>query len=112
MTVSQLLCDAIRPIVPEIMPEPYDGDGATYCTYQITELPALFADGWPGTIRYHTYLHLYLPTGTNPIRLKARIAEALWAAGTTYPSIVDASDKEGQHFVFEFEIGGMPNGDI
>lgn len=112
MTVQELIRDTIRPLVPEVTPEPYDGDASTYCTYQAAELPTLFANGRPDTIRYHAYLHLYLPAGENPIRLKSCIAKAIWTVGATYPSITNASDKDGQHYVFAFEIGGDPDGNV
>lgn len=39
-----------------------------------------------------------------PIEKRRAIKKALAAAGTTWPSYTNASDKEGQHHVFECQL--------
>ena len=57
-------------------------------------------------------VHLFLPTGQNPRSLKRRIREALHDAGGTWPAVINANDREGQHYIFECEMleGNEPDG--
>ena len=48
-------------------------------------------------------MHLYLPLGNDGRELRRQVMEALVDAGMTWPEIIDATDDETQHKVFECE---------
>lgn len=95
---------ALAPLGLPVEPNDYDGEEQEYISFVYSELGALYAEGRPQAIRYLLDLHWYLPRGKNPERGKNRIRHLLQDAGTTWPNIVNASDKEGQHYVFECEL--------
>lgn len=103
MSIESVVRETLLPIVPIVEPQSYDGKALEYIVFTYTELPALDADGRPGALRYLLSISWYLPRGVNPREKKRQIAEELWAAGMTYPSVTDASDDAGQHYVFECE---------
>lgn len=103
MSVNEILRAAVLPIVPVCEPVSYDGEEAEYCTFVIDDEPDVFAEGMPSVIRCPVILNWYLPSGVNPLAKKKRLCRALVSAGFTYPSVANASDEGGQHFVFECE---------
>lgn len=99
---------AVLPIVPVCEPAVYRGDQERYCTYNTTELPAGFGDDAPHAVRYLLQLHYFCPLPGNPLPTVRRLQAAVQAAGFTYPSMEDASDLDGRHYVLEFEeVGGI-----
>ena len=110
MSMDSLVREALLPLVPIVEPHSYDGEELEYITFQSTVLPEIHADGHPRALRHLLQVHWFLPRRVNPNAKKRAIAEELWAARLTYPSITDASDEEGQHYVFECE--GAENGDV
>lgn len=103
MSVNEILRNAVHPIVPVCEPVSYDGEETEYCTFVIDDDPDVFAEGMPSVIRSLVILNWYLPAGVNPLAKKKRLCRALASAGFTYPSVTNASDEGGQHFVFECE---------
>lgn len=97
---------ALEPLGIPIEPNGYNGEELEYLSYTYSELGALFAESRAQAIRYLVDLSWYLPHGNDPGQGKARIRQLLKAAGATWPDIVNASDDEGQHYVFEFEMLG------
>lgn len=91
------------PIVPVCEPAVYGGDAERYCTYNATELPAGFGDDAPQAVRYLLQLHYFCPLTGNPLPTVRQLQAAVLAAGFTYPSMEDASDLDGRHYVLEFE---------
>lgn len=108
MDPSERLCAAVTPLVSICRPNVYQpgiGDSEdVYCTYNFNELPRVFAKGSPNAIVYLVMLHLYAPNGLDCRGLKKELAFALHCKGFTYPLITDASDANGQHYVFECEF--------
>ena len=109
MSINSAIRSAVTPIIPECVPDQYDGTDTEYCTFNYTEIPDAFGDEMPGAIRYLVQLHYFLPTGANPYTKKKRLKNALLNAGFTYPSATNASDSDGQHIIFEMEYA---DGDI
>lgn len=97
---------AVAPLELPIEPNGYNGEELEYLSYTYSELGALFAESTAQAIRYLVDLSWYLPHGKDPGQGKARIRQLLKAAGATWPDIVNASDDEGQHYVFSFEMVG------
>ena len=111
--IDQVLLEALDPLLPGCAaPVAYTGESLEYIVWNYDQLGAVFADGRPDAARYLVQVHYFLPAGQNPNGMKVRIAQALAAAGCTWPDVTDASDKEGQHYVLECEYadGGLAHG--
>lgn len=108
-TVDEKLLRVLSAIVPAAAPNLFDGDALEYITWQYSTIPVIFAESRPHMARYLVSVHLFLPNGENPNGKKLEICQDLHAAGFTYPSITNASDKLSQHYVFECEYadGGV-----
>ena len=111
MSVNSIIKTALQPLIPN--PDPatptvtadiYKGTAREYITFNYTELPELHAEGKPNIIRYLIQIHWWLPLKTSITAKKKQIKNALKNAGFTYPSVVNASDGDGQHYVFECEV--------
>lgn len=101
------ILEAVGPIVPEIVPNYYTGDLKEYCTWNATDLPAAQGDGRAFRIRYLVQVHWFLPLEKNPYQGKAALRRALMETpGFTAPTVEDATDRYGQHYIFEFEAMG------
>ena len=109
MTIDEKLKTVLSAILQDAEPNLFEGDATEYITWQYTTLPEVFAESRPHAARYLVSVHLFLPSGKNPNAKKLSICRALNAAGLTYPSITNASDKFSQHYVFECEYadGGV-----
>jgi hypothetical protein len=109
MSIDATIRTALTPIVPIVKPNVYTGSETEYCVFNYSELPTGFGDNAPHAIRYLVQLHWFAPWRTesgvaiNPNTKKKQIKQALLNADFTYPSTTNASDGEGQHFVFETE---------
>lgn len=103
MSMETRIREAVTPHVPECVAIAYTGDAPVYCTYNMTEMPDGFGNNKARAIRYLVQLHLFLPFRQDPSRLKIDIRRAIVGARFTTPAITNASDGEGQHYVFEFE---------
>jgi len=98
--------DAINTTFGEILPlypNVYTGDALTYLVYNYYVIPEVYANSVSHASRYSVQLHFYLPHKGNPNAIKLAIINACISGGFTYPSMTNASDKDGQHYVFEFE---------
>lgn len=88
----------------------YDGTATTYFVLNMNAIPTNFADDAPQHDRWLVQLHFFAPFTLNTTTIRRRIRDALFAAGYSYPSLVDASettrasDGTEQHVVFEFEV--------
>ena len=107
--IDERIRTALSPLGLPIEPNEYEGTEREYISYVYSELGALYANSRPNAVRYLLDVHWYLPRGKRPERGKDQIRHLLLAAGATWPNIVNASDKEGQHYVFECEmLGAVP----
>lgn len=109
MTIDEVLAATLAPLVPGIAPNEYTGQELEYAVWNYNILPSVFADSKPEAARYLLQVHWFLPHSVNPAAKRTQICQALRAAGFTYPGVVNASDKDGQHYVFECEYvdGGV-----
>lgn len=81
----------------------YKGREAEYIVFNYTTIPSDFGDDDAGHYRVLVQVHLYAPPEENTVRLRREISRRLVSAGFTRPSVVPASDKDGQHYIFECE---------
>lgn len=110
MNINQIIIQAVNPIVGVVVPDYYEGNETTYCTFVANELPNTFGDNEALTIRYLVTINLFMPKKTNPFTIKRRICKALEDYGFTYPSVTNLSDADGQAFVFECQYEGWIDG--
>ena len=103
MSINSLLKAALEPIVPTEA-DTYEGKQGTYITFDYQSIPDDWGDDEPGCERFLIPVHLFAPTGADTVQTRRTIKRVLVAAGTTWPSMVNASDKDGQHLVLECEI--------
>lgn len=112
MSVNQKIIAAVGalglPVVPGV-------DGAhrdRVITFNYELIPAQWADDRPRYWRALIQVHLMLPPSENGLALKGALAKALADHGFIWPEIADATDQEGQHYVFETEqimkLEGLP----
>ena len=110
MNVNALLVDTLDSLLPTA-DGVYKGAATEYIVFNYTELPADFADDDAGHYRYLVEVELNAPVEKNTRAYRQEITRRLVAAGFTRPTATPASDKSGQHYVFECEIaGGVDDG--
>ena len=98
------------PIVPVCEPDFYDGEESIYCTFNMNEIPTAFGDNRPRHSRCLIQLHLFAPGWPKPPstrQIRWELCRAILAAGFTYPEVTNASEKDEQHYVLEFEGFGV-----
>ena len=101
MNVDAAAYAAISPVFSECAPNVYEGHALEYVVWNSYCLPQVYAERQPAAARYPVQVHYYLPHGKNPTQGKLALQAALFAQGFTWPSIIDASDSDGQHYVLE-----------
>ena len=84
-----------------------------YYTFVCSSIPDDYGDNTPGHERWLVSVHLFAPLDENCIQRAQRTKQALFAAGFTWPEVVDATDQDGQHYVFECEtVGAVPDEEV
>lgn len=74
-----------------------------YYTFACTSFGDDYGDDEPGCERWLIGVHLFAPLEENCLGRVRATKRALSNAGFTWPECTDASDKDGQHYVFECE---------
>ncbi len=108
--LNSRLMAALNTIAPT-SPDEHTGDDDTYITFNYNSSPADFGDDAPGHEIFSVQVHFFCPGGVNSLSMRRKIKKTLDAAGFSWPSCVNASDKDGQHYVFECEAAQMPGVD-
>ena len=102
--LAEILDGALSALFPgAVFPMVYTGGLLKYVVWDYNTLPAVWAEQAPQAARYLVQVHFYLPHKENPQEAILSISRALFDAGLTWPSLTDAADAEGQHWVFECE---------
>lgn len=101
MTINELIIAAVTPVVAVCVPGIYDGDEKVYCTFNYDESGVLFAGDEPQMTVYAVQIHLYLPADINPLKIKRDLTRALIFADFERPTVIEAGEGDGQHYVFE-----------
>ena len=102
MSLNEILTAALNPVAP-VEADAYEGRRATYLAFNYDTIPANYGDDEPVCELALVQVHLYAPAGKDTRKLRRAVKSALALAGLTWPSCTNASDKEGQHYVFECE---------
>lgn len=85
-----------------------DNRPARYLVFNYTELPQNFGDNDSPYVRYLIQLHYFCPLLENSRSVRRKIKNAIKTEEDfTPPQVADATDAEGQHFIFEFEALGI-----
>lgn len=100
MSLNEILTAALSPIAP-VEADAYEGKRAVYITFNYDTVPTNYGDDEPICELALVQVHLYAPAGKDTRKLRRSIKAALAFAGLTWPSCINASDKQGQHYVFE-----------
>ena len=102
MNINQTLKAALDPVAPTEA-DAYEGKKAVYITFNYNTDPINYGDDEPEHERVSIQVHLYAPLGFDTVKMRRGIKKALASAGMTWPTYTNASDKDGQHHVFECE---------
>lgn len=103
MTLNQRLIAALEAFGDPVVPGMYLGQAKRYYTFNYDLIPAQFSDNGPRYYRALIQAHFYCPWKTDSTERRTDTAGALVKAGFTWPELIDASDEDGQHYVFECE---------
>lgn len=112
MTLNEKIVAVVTPIVPVCVPDLYEtqaGEGAAkeYCTFNYNEIPAGYGDDRAHSRRTLAQLHYFTPRRVATLKTRRALQVALAAVEEfTEPTIENASDADGQHYVLEFEAVG------
>ena len=103
MSANEILKTALSPIAPAEA-DTYEGNEDEYITFGYNSIPGDFGDDDAAAERLLVHVHFYAPTGRNVLEKRRAIKAALVAAGATFPSYENISDRDGQHHIFECEL--------
>lgn len=103
MSINETIKGALDKLAP-VRADTYTGNEEVYFTFGYTSIPADYGDDEPSHERFLLNIHLFAPTGYNTVKLRRETKRALAGAGTTWPTMENASDKDGQHLIFECEM--------
>lgn len=102
--VAEAIQAALLPLFPDaVFPHMYTGPLVRYVVWNYNVVGEVWAEGVPHAARYLVQVHFYLPHRENPHEALLSLSRALFDAGLTWPSLTDAADAEGQHWVLECE---------
>lgn len=103
MNLNQRLIKALSPLGLPAAPDVDVKHRNRTFTFNYDLLPDQFADGRPLYWRALVQVHLFLPLEEDSVALRGMIPGILAGAGFTWPEVVDATDGQSQHYVFETE---------
>lgn len=104
MTIAALLKKTLEGLGYPATNAVYTEAADTYFVFNESVFGADFADDAPQLERHLVQVHLFAPLKINVSALCRETKQALFDAGFSWPEIIDVSDKESRHKVFECEI--------
>lgn len=112
MTLNEKIIAVVSPIVPVCVPdilvtEAGETPPERYCTFNYTELPAGIGDNTACLTRALVQVHYFAPLKASTLAVRRALRDAIAAVDDfTLPSIENATDATGQHYVLEFDAVG------
>lgn len=103
MSINEIITAALVPLGDVVEYEVYTGQDIQYYTFNSSAYGDDFGDDEPGHERYLVQVHFFCPLTYKVTPRIAQTKQVLFAAGFTWPSVVDASDVDARHIVFECE---------
>lgn len=105
--INKTLIDALKPICKNVYPDVYTGKETEYIVFLYDIRPDNFGDDIPFHLTYDVRVHYVAPLKKDVIANRIAIMRAINNIDyATYPEETNASDEEGQHFVYDFEMIG------
>lgn len=111
MSYESLLCDKIAALDLQIEPELDTSASTEYVAYFYTSEGTLFGDDAP-CLDHRSWTVVYVaPLGQNKIPTRMGIRQAIFDLFGAWPEEENASDANGQRWVYNFTtIGGIDDG--
>ena len=112
MTLNERIIAVVTPIVPVCVPDllvtkPGETPPEEYCTFDYTELPDGLGDNCAALTRALVQVHYFAPLKASTLAVRHALRDAIAAVDNfTLPSIENATDEAGQHYVLEFDAVG------
>ena len=112
MTLNERIIAVVTPIVAVCVPdllvtEAGETPPEEYCTFNYTELPDGLGDNCAVLTRALVQVHYFAPLRESTIKTRHALRDAIAAVDNfTLPSIENATDETGQHYVLEFDAVG------
>ena len=112
MTLNERIIAVVTPIVPVCVPdllvtEAGETPPEEYCTFNYTELPDGLGDNGAALTRALVQVHYFAPLSESTIKPRHALRDSVAAVDDfTLPSIENATDETGQHYVLEFDAVG------
>ena len=105
--INKDIMDALKPIVPNVYPDVYTGKETEYIVFLYDIQPTNFGDDYPLHLTYQIRVHDLAPLKKDVIQKRIAIIKALSELNfSTYPEETNATDEEGQHYVYDFDMMG------
>lgn len=112
MTLNERIIAVVTPIVPVCVPdllvtEAGESPPERYCTFNYSELAEGIGDNAAHLTRALVQVHYFAPLRESTIKTRHALRDAIAAVDNfTLPSIENATDETGQHYVLEFDVVG------
>lgn len=112
MTLNEKIIAVVSHVVPVCVPdllvtEPGETPPERYCTFNYTELPDGLGDNCAALTRALVQVHYFAPLKASTLAVRRALRDAIAAVDDfTLPSIENATDETGQHYVLEFDALG------
>lgn len=103
MSVNSVIKTVLADVASVIEPDIYTGTETEYITFNYFSTGENFADDEPKNELYQVQVHYCCPADTNSLTKRGQIKRRLLAADFTWPTVTDATDEDGQHWIFECE---------
>ena len=103
MSVESRIVAALKPMGYPVENAVYHGDAKKYYTFLDNTIGTDYADDAPNHEKHLVSVHFFAPLSGNISADIKATKRALFAAGFTWPEVINASDDTGRHFVFECE---------
>lgn len=112
MTLNEKIITVVSPVVPVCVPDILvtkadETPPECYCTFSYTELPEGIGDNTACLTRALVQVHYFAPLKASTLAVRRALRDAIAAVDDfTLPSIENATDATGQHYVLEFDAVG------
>ncbi|GHU92949.1 hypothetical protein FACS1894208_01250 [Clostridia bacterium] len=103
MEMNERIVSALSTIAPTA-PDSWIGNADEYITFSFNVAPEEWADDRALNDVYSVSVHFFAPHGKESCGQRGAIKSAIFNEFEVQCSIVNASDGDGQHYVFEFEV--------
>lgn len=107
MTLNEEIINAMMTLgfaQNDIAPTVYTGESLEYIVFNYNISPSAFGDDYAMDAEYDIQIHYVCPHSVNRISKRANIRRVIENTFGDYPTETNASDEDGQHFVYEFSV--------